>query len=385
MTDATGLEITSLKAYAVAGPASDLCFVKVETSQEGLFGWGEASLPLKCNAVASAIAELQPLVTGMDPIAVERCWQRMYRHSFWRGGPILSSSISGVDQALWDIRGKVLGLPVHRLLGGPVRDKVLLYANLGLSCDGKELARRAAAARALGYVSFKFYPLPALAAIEGPRAPIAVADACMSVRDEIGPDMSFCVDFHGRCSTSIAVQIESAVRDSKPMWIEEPTPPEDLDALARCSDKFIVPIAAGERLFTRWGFKELMHRRLIDIAQPDVANAGGISEMMRIAAMAEMHGIALAPHNPNGPVQAMASLHVAAAAPAFTILEHRHDLADRLAEFCSAAPTIGEGGYATLPKAPGLGVELDEGWLAAHPAVPVVFESQLADGSIGNW
>lgn len=379
------MKITAVKAYAVAGPLTDLCFVKVETDEPGLYGWGEASLPMKSPAVAQAVRDMAALVTGMDPIAVERVWQRMYRHSYWRGGPILTSAISGIDQALWDIRGKYLNQPVCALLGGPVRDRVELYANLGLSSDPAELRRRATAAKALGYKVFKFYPLPAVAATESPTAVATVVACCEAVRDEIGSDQSYALDFHGRCSTALAVQMEAGVRHTQPMWIEEPTPPENPQALGRCAEKFVTPLAAGERLFTRWGFRELLENKLVDIIQPDVANAGGISEMMRIAAMAELYGVAFAPHNPNGPVQAMASLHLATAAPAFTVLEHRHDMAEGMAAFASNAPRLESDGYAAIPTGPGLGIDLDEGWLAAHPATPSLYESFRADGAVADW
>ena len=385
MREDAAVKIAAIKAYAVAGPLTDLCFVKVETDEPGLYGWGEASLPIKSPAVAQAVRDMEALVVGMDAISVERVWQRMYRHSYWRGGPILTSSISGIDQALWDIRGKYLRQPVCALLGGPVRDRVALYANLGLSSDPVELRRRAEAAKALGYTTFKFYPLTAVAATEAPTAVASVIACCEAVRDEIGPDQSFALDFHGRCSAALAVQIEAAIRHTNPMWIEEPTPPENPQALARCAEKFVTPLAAGERLFTRWGFRELLENKLVDIIQPDAANAGGISEMMRIASMAELYGVAFAPHNPNGPVQAMASLHLAAAAPAFTVLEHRHDVADAFAVFANNAPTAGEDGYAVIPTTPGLGIDLDENWLAAHPATPYILESFRADGAVADW
>lgn len=378
------MKITDIKAYAFAGPVSDLCFVKVETD-EGLHGWGEASLPMKCPAVARAVGDIAPLVIGMDPINSEACWQRMYRHSYWRGGPILTSSISGIDTALWDIKGKIYGEPVYRLLGGAVRNKALAYANLGLSTDPEVFRNRAAAAMALGYQTFKFYPLPPVGAHETPATIERIAACCRAVRETIGPDRQFGLDFHGRCQAALAVRIEAAVRDTQPMWIEEPVPPENAASLQRCAEKFKTPIATGERLFTRWGFKDLLAAHWADVIQPDVSNAGGISEMAKIGALAEMHGIAVAPHNPNGPVQCMASLHLAFALPAFSVLEHRHDIGDAFAKFASAYPAISAEGYFEPPTGPGLGIELDEAYLAAHPGRAAVFDSYRADGSVGDW
>ncbi len=378
------MKITDIKAYAFAGPVSDLCFVKVETD-EGLHGWGEASLPMKCPAVARAVADIAPLVIGQDPIESEACWQSMYRHSYWRGGPILTSSISGIDTALWDIKGKVFGQPVYRLLGGAVRHKALAYANLGLSTDPEVFRTRAAAAMALGYQAFKFYPLPAVGAHETPATIERIVACCRAVRETIGPERQFALDFHGRCQAALAVRIEAAVRDTQPMWIEEPVQPENNASLQRCAEKFTTPIAVGERLFTRWGFKDLLAAQWVDIIQPDVSNAGGISEMMKIGALAEMHGVAMAPHNPNGPVQCLASLHLAFALPSFSILEHRHDVGDAFAKFASAYPAIGADGYFEPPTAPGLGIDLDEAYLAAHPGQAAAYDSYRADGSVGDW
>ena len=379
------MKIRSVTSYAVAGPLSDLCFVRVETDEPGLVGWGESSLPMKCRAVASAIEELAPFIIGMDALAIERCWQRMYRHSYWRGGPILTSSISGIDMALWDIRGKYFNVPVYQLLGGAVRDTISLYANIGLSEDPDVLRERAAAAKAAGYSRVKFYPLPPVAGIESTSIIDRVTECCEAVSEVMGRSGGFALDFHGRCSANLAVQIEAQVRHTHPLWIEEPTPPENHPALQRCAEKFEVPIAGGERLFTRWGFRELLEAKWLDVLQPDVANAGGISEMMRIASLAELYGVALAPHNPNGPVQCLASLHIAAAAPAFSMLEHRYDMVKAMSVLGTVSPASNGEGSSLLPVGVGLGINLDEDYLRSHPAVPVIYESFRADGSIADW
>jgi galactonate dehydratase len=380
------LRISSIKAFAIQGPVSDLCFVRV-TTDTGLIGWGEGSLPGKCSAVAEAIREQAELVLGMDPLRIEQVWQRMVRHAYWKAGPILSSSVSAIDMALWDIKGKAYGAPVHELLGGAVRDKIWLYANIGLSNDPAELRDRAAKALSMGYSAVKFYPLPAVMTLEGPAAYRMVAACCQAVRDEVGADGAFCLDFHGRCSPSVAVQMEYAVRDTQPLWIEEPTQPEDLGALARVQEKAVIAIATGERYNSRWEFKTLLEQRLVDVVQPDAANCYGISEMHRIANMAETYGIGYAPHNPNGPVQAQASLHLAAAAQNFIILEHRHDMIAQMGAFASISPQSRGDGWADLPTEPGLGIELDEAALLAMPVVPGKHrhESFRVDGSIADW
>lgn len=379
------MKIRDVKVYPVNGPTVDLCFVKVETDEPGLHGWGEASLPGRSRAVAQAARDLASLVVGMDPLATEHVWQRMYRHTYWRGGPILSSSISGIDVALWDIRGKVAGQPVYRLLGGPVRERLTLYANIGISSDPATLRRRAATAREMGYRAVKFYPLVDNGATDRFDAPAVVVRCCEAVRQEMGDERTFCLDFHGRLSVGLAVQVEQAVRHTRPMWIEEPIPAENTGAYARLAEKFVTPLALGERLFTRWGFREVFESHIANVIQPDVSNAGGISEMMRIASMAELYGVAFAPHNPNGPLQSVTNLHLAAAAPAFTILEHVYDAVDALAALASVSPVVGLDGYAALPHGPGLGIELDEEVLAAKPAVPFVSSLYHADGAVQDW
>jgi galactonate dehydratase len=385
MADDQAHRIASIKAWAVAGPLSDLCFVRIETA-DGCHGWGEGSLPGKCQGVAAAALELSHLVIGMDARRIEHVWQRMVRHSYWKAGPILSSAVAAVDTALWDIRGKQYNAPVHELLGGAVRDRIWLYANLGLSSDPFELRARAAAALAAGYTAVKFYPLPPVMTLEGPEAYRIVVACCEAVRDEIGPDGVFCLDFHGRCTPNVAVQMEAAVRHTRPHWIEEPTAPEDIGALQRCQEKFVVPLATGERYNSRWQFREIFERRLADVIQPDVANCYGISEMHRIAAMAETYGVAYAPHNPNGPVQAQASLHLAAAAQNFAILEHRHDLVEAMARFASISPQSTGDGWAAIPAGPGLGIDLDEAELDKMAIGDRwIAESFRRDGSIGDW
>ncbi len=379
------MKIARIQSWAVAGPVSDLCFVRVETD-DGVHGWGEGSLPGKCQSVAASILELESLIAGYDPLQTERVWQRMVRHSYWKAGPVLSSAIAAIDMALWDIKGKVYGAPVHELLGGALRDQIWLYANIGLSNDPIELRDRTEAAMAQGFRAVKFYPLPAVMSLEGPEAYRIVAKCCETVRETLGPDGVFCLDFHGRCTPNVAVQMEYAVRVFRPHWIEEPTHPEDVGALQRVQEKSVTPIATGERYNSRWQFREIFERRLADVVQPDAANCYGISEMQRIAVWAEAYGVAYAPHNPNGPVQGQASLHLAAAAQNFAILEHRHDVVDQMAEFATPAPRSRGDGWADVPTGPGLGIELDVDALARMPITDRwLAESFRRDGSIGDW
>jgi galactonate dehydratase len=379
------MKIAAIKAFPCASPVTDWCFVKVETDEPGVFGWGECSLPGKARTIQAALRDLEPLVLGADALNSEWCWQRMYRHQYWRGGPALTTAISGVDVALWDIRGKVWRQPLHRLLGGAVREKVRLYANLGLSTSPEEFQRRAGIALEMGYRAVKIYPLPPLGPIEGPAVVRSVAACCEAVRETLGDDSDFALDFHGRCTAGMAVRIEAAVRDTGPLWIEEPVPAEQPNSLRRVAEKAVIPLAAGERLFTRWGFRQLLEEELVSIIQPDVSNAGGISELMKLASLAELYGAGFGPHNPNGPFQSLTSLHLAACAPTGQWLEHRHEHHDFMAKFCTDFPRVDAAGFCKPPDVPGIGAELDESFLKMNPPTPWIAEAFREDGTPSDW
>ena len=220
-----------------------------------------------------------------------------------------------------------------------------LYANCGLSEDPDEFRRRVRHARSLGYRVVKFYPIPSVGPVEGPAVVRCVVACCEAVRDELGEEADFALDFHGRLSAGLAVAMEAAVRHTHPLWIEEPVLPETPKALGRLAEKFVIPIALGERLFTRFAFREILEGELASIIQPDVANAGGITEMIKIAALAETYGVGFAPHNPNGPVQSLASMHLAAALQPFAMLEHRHEHHDFMEKLASCVPKVEADGW----------------------------------------
>lgn len=379
------MKITDIQAFHTYSPISDWVFVRVETDQPGLVGWGECSLPGKPNALLGAVEDLKKLVVGADPTDTEWCWQRMYRHAFWRGGPIQIAALSGVDIALWDIRGKLAGQPVYKVMGGAVRDKIRLYANCGLSTDPEELRRRVRHAVSLGYTAVKFYPLPATNYVEGLSTLRQIVACCEAVRDEIGDQRDFCLDFHGRMSAGLAVEVEAAIRHTKPLWIEEPVLPETPKALQRLAEKTVIPIALGERLFTRFAFREIFENEFATVIQPDVANAGGITEMMKIAAMAETYGVGVAPHNPNGPVQSIAGMHLAAALQNFVILEHRHEHHDFLEQLATNIPKVGAEGYVGLPTGPGLDISVNEDFARANAEGEWIPEAYREDGTIADW
>ncbi len=378
------MKITDVKAYAISSPVTDWTYVKIETDQPEFYGWGEATLPTKPLGVIGAVQDLKKLLIGRDPLEIRKNGEICYRHSYWRGGPILTSALSGVDVALWDIFGKVHQKPVYQLLGGAVRDRVPLYANLGLSNDPEEFRRRAIIAKEMGYRCVKIYPLPAIQAIEGPSTFRQIVRCCEAVREVMGQD-DFALDFHGRCSPIFAIQVEEAVRPTRPLWIEEPILPERNHEYLLLRPHFKTPVATGERLFTRGGFREVFEKQLVDIIQPDVSNAGGISEMVRIGAVAETFGMILNPHNPNSAFQGMTSLHLAFHLPNFTALEHRHEHHDYMRKYCSFVPTVESDGSTSLPTGIGIGVDLDEDFLKQNPFKEWIPSSWRKDGSVGDW
>lgn len=351
------MKITGIETMVVDGPVTEIVFVRVATD-EGPSGLGECTLPGKAHGVVGAVRDMEKLLIGADPCDIQWCWQRMYKHSYWRGGPILTSSISGIDIALWDVLGQTVGLPVYKLLGGAVRERISLYANIGLSEDPEELARRAESAFAAGYRYVKFYPLPAMGPTLTSAAIGQVVTCAEAVRRVAGTNRDFALDFHGRTNAAQAIALEHALRDTRPLWIEEPVAPEVADGLGKCMDHFKTPLALGERLFTRWAFTDHLAHRRCDIIQPDIANAGGISELLVLSGMADAFGVVLNPHNPNGPVQSMATMHICARAPAFSMMEHRGDAGDAFAAMVDNVPRVEDDGALPLPRGAGLGVAL---------------------------
>lgn len=388
------MRVTGLGARVVNAGRRNWVFVRVETDQPGLVGWGEASLEVKTRGVLGAIDDVAPLVVGEDPRRIEHLWQVLYRQQFFRGGPVEMSAVSGIDMALWDILGKDLGVPVWQLLGGRVRDSVRFYDHLGGGApeavygemEPSVVADQARATIEAGFDALKLLAVPRSRALES-AARIRAAEATMAaVRDAVGPDVDVMVDLHGRTSAAMAIRYGEALAPYQPWFFEEPVPPEDIDghaAVARALPS--IPIATGERLITRWAFREFFERGAIAVAQPDVCHTGGISEVRRIAAMAEAYGVAMAPHNPLGPIATMANLHLALAMPNHLIQEvMRADVPWR-DDIVHGLPPIVNGRMAP-PQAPGLGIEVDEAAAAAHPYQP---EPQYRwfheDGSVAEW
>jgi galactonate dehydratase len=349
------LEITKLEIIHVKPRFS---FLRIHTN-EGLTGLGEAVIEGRSRTVETAVRELEPFLIGKDPRDIERLWQQMYRGGFYRGGPILTSAISGIDQALWDILGKSLGVPVHTLLGGKVRDRIKMYTHVaGDSLE--ELRENTQKVVEKGFTLVKT-TLSEKAHFLEPLSYVKRQIARMeTIRDAIGPDVDMAIDFHGRVNPAMAIRLAKELEGCYPLFIEEPCLPQNVDTLVTIARSTTIPIATGERLFSRWDFREVLEKQAAAIVQPDLAHCGGISEGRRIAAMAEVYYAGFAPHNPLGPINLAASIQVAANASNFIAQEHV-----TLGEGYIQEPFVCKNGYVELSDKPGLGIELDDAKIEA--------------------
>lgn len=366
-------------------------FLKVET-EGGLVGWGEPVVEGRADTVEAAVREMADHLIGASADRIEDLWQTLYRGGFYRGGPILMSAIAGIDQALWDIRGRSLGVPVHDLLGGAVRDRVRIYGWIG--GDRPESAADAALARSeAGYRAVKMNACPEMEWIDTPRAVDGVVDRMAAVRDAVGPDFGIGVDFHGRVHRGMAKVLLRELEPYRPMFVEEIVLPENNDSLAALQTYSSIPIATGERMFSRWDFKRILAAGVVDIVQPDVSHAGGISEVRRIAAMAEAYDVALAPHCPLGPISFAAALQVDLASINAFIQEtsmgiHYNEGADLLDYLVDPGVLDVTDGYVQRLTGPGLGVEIDEARVREMARIGHRWRNPIwrnADGSITEW
>jgi len=334
-------------------------FLKISTD-EGICGWGEPMVEGRARTVEMAIMEHKEFLLGQDPLRIEYLWQSMYRNTFYRGGIILLSAISGIEQALWDIKGKRFDMPVYEMLGGMYRDKIRIYAHCwGATTD--KIVERALERKQKGFTAIKVLLEP-FTANRGIKKYIDEQESRFAeIREKVGDEMDIAIDFHGRVGPDMAIQIIKAIEPYRPMFVEEPCLPENTDAMARISRAVSVPLATGERLVTRYGIRELLESGTVSVIQPDLCHAGGIFETRKMAAMAETYYCKIAPHNPLGPISLAANIQLAACTPNFLIAEHfgmkeEWDLGQGYLE----APFVIEDGYIKLTGEPGLGIRMNE-------------------------
>lgn len=338
-------------------------FLRLETS-DGRVGWGEPIVEGRSRTVRAAVAELiDTSLLGEDPHPVADHWQKLYRGGFYRGGPILMSALAGIDQALWDLRGKAFDAPVYELLGGPLRDRIRVYQWIG-GDRPSDVASAAADRVSAGFTAVKMNATSEFRRIEAPAAVNAAKDRIREVRQQVGPEIDIGVDFHGRVAKSMAKRLVQALEPHEPMFIEEPVLPQQNDALPDIAAHTSTPIATGERMYSRWDFKQVFQQGSVDVIQPDLSHAGGITEVKKIADMAEAYDVALAPHCPLGPIALASCIQVDAAVPNALIQETSQgihynegsDIRDYLAD-----PSIFDftDGFVDLPDGPGLGLNMD--------------------------
>ncbi|MBM3725686.1 MAG: galactonate dehydratase [Acidobacteria bacterium] len=387
------MKITAIRTLVVHARMRNWVLVKVETSEPGLHGWGEATLEWKTKGVTGSVEDLAVLLIGQDPRRIEHLWQTMHRQYFWRGGNVTFSAMSGIDQALWDIKGKELGRPVCELLGGPVRDRLRLYDHLGggklediyRTGDPAHFAELARASVERGFTAFKSMPVPVAEYIENPAVMKRAARAVQAMREAVGDGVDIMLDLHARTTAAAAIQFGRLLTDYNLYWYEEPCWPEHVDALAEVTRALPFPTATGERLVGRWEFRELLEKRAVSIIQPDVSHCGGISETRRIAAMAETYSIPVACHNPQGPVSTASSIHIGFAVPNYLIQEVvRNDVPWRN-DIVTGGFNVNQG-EVLPPTAPGLGIDINEAEAAKHPWEPEVTMAVFhKDGSVADW
>jgi galactonate dehydratase len=390
------MKISAIKTLVCNAQMRNWVFVRVETDQPGLYGWGEATLEWKTRAVVGAVQDLTPLVLGRDPRDIEQNVRLLTKHSFWRLGVIGNTAISGIEMALWDIWGKELNVPVWRLLGGKTRERIKVYTHLGFGdmvSVYESLEKNAVVERALqvierGYRALKVVFIPYTHYTASPRELNHVGQMMQALREAVGEEVEIMVDFHGRCaSTSVALQYIQALAPFRPLFVEEPIQPGDAAGLRQILDKSPVPVATGERLVDRKEFEELFSRRAINIAQPDLCHVGGFSEGRKIAAMADTVGVGIAPHNPLGPLAGVAALHFDIATPNFVIQEEMSGVVPWYHDVVHG-PIRFHDGHWQIPDRPGLGVEVDEKVAAQHPFEQEVLHAThavLPDGTVVDW
>lgn len=382
------MKITNIDTFVVP---PRWCFVKIETD-EGIIGWGEPVVEGRAATVEMAVKELKDYLIGKDPLTIEDHWNVMYRAGFYRGGPILMSAIAGIDQALWDIKGKYFNAPVYQLLGGACRESIRVYSWIG----GDRPSDVGASAKAVveaGFTAVKMNATEELQYIDSYEKIDHVVERIASVREAVGDYIGIGIDFHGRVHKPMAKILAKELEAFRPMFIEEPVLPENNEALAEITKHTHIPIATGERMYSRWDFKPLFEAGYADIIQPDLSHAGGITEVKKIASMAEAYDVALAPHCPLGPIALAACLQVDATAHNAFIQEQslgiHYNQGNDLLDYITDKDVFAyQEGHVKIPQGPGLGIEINEEKVkemtkTGHSWKNPVWRHQ--DGTVAEW
>jgi galactonate dehydratase len=378
------VKITSIEPLVVDIGSRNWLFVVVDTD-EGVSGVGEGSLPGHPRAVAAAVEEYREYVVGQDPARIQHLWQVMYRQPFFRSGAVTLSAMSAIEQALWDIKGKVAGLPVYDLLGGRCHDRIKLYAN---GPDGGTLEELADSARSLvdgGFTAFKTGLAEPVRPVQGDAFSRRAAEQVEALRDAVGDDVEIAWDVHGRLTPAMSIKLACALEPYDIWFLEEPALPENAKGLAQVARATSIPVATGERLFTKWGFREVLELGAAALLQPDLSHCGGVLEARAIASMAEVYYCGFAPHNPLGPVNTIVSAHVGMASPNFVALELCLYADDWTGDLLTEPLPVRDG-YLDLAERPGWGVDLDVELCRAHPYKPSKLPLlQHPSGAVADW
>lgn len=382
------MKITGIELFTV--PPRWL-FLKISTD-EGISGWGEPIVEGRAATTAAAVNELSEYLVGRDPNDIEDIWQVLYRGGFYRGGALAMSAIAGIDQALWDIKGKRYGVPIYQLMGGAVRHSIRVYSWIGGDRPA-DIAESAKKAVAQGFRALKMNATEELMYLDTPGKIDLAAERAAAVRAAVGPDVSFAMDFHGRVHRPMAKVLARALEPHQLLFIEEPVLSENYEAIRDIVNAAAIPIALGERLFSRWDFKRILADGLVDVIQPDLSHAGGITECKKIASMAEAYDVAMAPHCPLGPIALAACLQIDATCHNATIQEQSlgihynkgNDLLDYLVD-----PTVFkyENGMVKIPTGPGLGIEINEEYVRAKANEGHNWKNPIwrhKDGAVAEW
>lgn len=364
------MKITDIKVFTMDAFRTNWNFVKVETD-EGIYGWGEASLGTNEQALEGMVNDLKRLIVGRNPFEIEKMMFEVYRDIYWKGGPVLYSALSGVEMAMWDIMGKALNVPVYTFFGGKVREKVKIYAN-GWFVGAKtpeQFAQKAKNATRLGIKALKWDPF-GLAHMTIENAQLRYAsDIVGAVRDAVGPDVDLLIECHGRFNPVTALKISRELEQYNPMLMEEPCPPDCVDSITQVTARSNVPISGGERIYGKYDFYNYIQKNAVNIIQPDVFHTGGLLEGKKIASMADAKHMSVSFHNPSGPVSNAAILQLAATVPNFLI--HEIMLTDgSFRKLVSNEEVIYEDGYVMINDKPGLGIDLNEEYISSRPYVP---------------